>query len=172
NVNFALEQLHVIYDAKETNLEEIKEKVEKLGYGIREQKVDFDVSGMTCSACAARIEKGVGRMPGVLGANMNFALEHITVTYNEKDVQPQAMMDKVKKMGYELIPEQDEAERVDHKEKEIKTQTRKFIIGAILTLPLLWTMVAHFSFLSFIYLPDFLMNPWVQLVLATPVQFY
>src|SRR5699024_2385972 len=41
----------------------------------------------------------------------------------------------------------------------------------ILTLPLLWTMVAHFSFLSFIYLPDFLMNPWVQLALATPVQF-
>src|SRR5699024_6851117 len=57
-------------------------------------------------------------------------------------------------------------------EKEIQTQTRKFIIGAILTLPLLWTMVAHFSFLSFIYLPDFLMHPWVQLVLATPVQFY
>src|SRR5699024_2426501 len=139
NVNFALEQLHVIYDTKETNLEEMKEKVEKLGYSIDEQKVDFDVSGMTCSACAARIEKGVGRMPGVLSANMNFALEHITVTYNEKDVQPQAMMDKVKKMGYELIPEQDEAERVDHKEKEIQTQTRKFIIGAILTLPLLWT---------------------------------
>src|SRR5699024_10459945 len=36
---------------------------------------------------------------------------------------------------------------------------------------LLWTMVAHFSFLSFIYLPDIFMNPWFQLVLATPVQF-
>src|SRR5699024_10850946 len=46
-----------------------------------------------------------------------------------------------------------------------------FIFSAILTLPLLWTMVAHFEFLSFIYLPDFLMNPWVQLALATPVQF-
>src|SRR5699024_11700825 len=50
-------------------------------------------------------------------------------------------------------------------------QTQKFIFSAILTLPLLWTMVAHFSFLSFIYLPDIFMNPWFQLVLATPVQF-
>ncbi|PMY01389.1 heavy metal translocating P-type ATPase, partial [Pseudomonas sp. MPR-R5A] len=38
-------------------------------------------------------------------------------------------------------------------------------------LPLLWTMVGHFEFTSFIYMPEFLMNPWVQLVLATPVQF-
>src|SRR5699024_2136048 len=36
---------------------------------------------------------------------------------------------------------------------------------------LLWTMVAHFEFLSFIYMPDILMNPWLQLALATPVQF-
>src|SRR5699024_5859645 len=51
-------------------------------------------------------------------------------------------------------------------------QTRKFIVSSILTLPLLWTMVAHFSFLSFIYVPDIFMNPWFQLVLATPVQFF
>src|SRR5699024_1677612 len=58
-----------------------------------------------------------------------------------------------------------------HQEAEIKKQYRKFIFSAILTLPLLWTMVAHFNFLSFIYLPDIFMNPWFQLALATPVQF-
>src|SRR5699024_4505365 len=62
--------------------------------------------------------------------------------------------------------------KIDHKEAEIRKQTRKFIVSAILTLPLLWTMVAHFSFLSFIYVPDIFMNPWFQLVLATPVQFF
>src|SRR5699024_2159637 len=92
-VNFALEQLHVTFDRIETSLEQIKAKIDKVGYGIVEQKAAFDVSGMTCSACATRIEKGVSRMPGVLDANVNFALEHIIVTYNEKDVQPQAMMD-------------------------------------------------------------------------------
>ncbi|MGQ0518155.1 hypothetical protein ACT453_52045, partial [Bacillus sp. D-CC] len=45
------------------------------------------------------------------------------------------------------------------------------LISFILSFPLLWAMVSHFSFTSFIYLPDMLMNPWVQLALATPVQF-
>src|SRR5690625_5470869 len=46
-----------------------------------------------------------------------------------------------------------------------------FVFSLILTLSLLWTMVAHFEFLSFIYMPYILMNPWLQLALATPVQF-
>lgn len=41
----------------------------------------------------------------------------------------------------------------------------------ILSLPLLWAMVSHFSFTSFIWLPEAFMNPWVQLALAAPVQF-
>ncbi len=55
--------------------------------------------------------------------------------------------------------------------KKIERQKKKFIISFILSFPLLWAMVSHFSFTSFIYLPDMLMNPWVQLALATPVQF-
>src|SRR5690625_7891630 len=81
------------------------------------------------------------------------------------------MVDKVKQLGYELIPQVDGEEKVDHKEKEIKNQKNKFIFSAILTFPLLWTMFAHFDFLSFIYVPDIFMNPWFQLILATPVQF-
>src|SRR5699024_901324 len=81
------------------------------------------------------------------------------------------MMDAIKKMGYELLLEQDEESKIDHKEEEVKKQQRKFIFSVILTFPLLWTMVAHFEFLSFIYMPDILMNPWLQLALATPVQF-
>src|SRR5699024_11785049 len=127
--------------------------------------------GMTCSACANRVEKGVNRMPGVSAANVNLALETMSVTYNDKAVQPPDMAEKVKNLGYELIPKQDQQEKVDHREVEIKKQTHTFIFSVILTLPLLWTMVAHFSFLSFIYLPDIFMNPWFQLVLATPVQF-
>src|SRR5699024_5791304 len=126
---------------------------------------------MTCSACATRIEKGVSRMAGVSIANVNFALETISVVYNEKEVEPNEMMARVKKLGYELRSKENKQEKIDHKEEEIRKQTRKFIFSAILTLPLLWTMVAHFNFLSFIYLPDILMNPWFQLVLATPVQF-
>ncbi|HLR22892.1 MAG TPA: heavy metal translocating P-type ATPase [Pseudogracilibacillus sp.] len=171
NVNFALERLTVQYDPEETNLDEFKEKIEKIGYGVIEEKAEFDISGMTCAACATRIEKGIGKMEGVSNANVNFALETINVSYNDNVVQPSDMIAKVKKLGYELRPKEDGPEKVDHKQAEIRKQTQKFIFSAILTLPLLWTMVAHFSFLSFIYLPDIFMNPWFQLVLATPVQF-
>lgn len=171
NVNFALEQLTVHYDPNQTNVNDFKKEVEKNGYGVVEEKAEFDISGMTCAACATKIEKGIGKMDGVSSANVNFALETISVTYNDKEVQPSDMLAKVKKLGYELRPKENGQEKIDHKQLEIRKQTRKFIVSSILTLPLLWTMVAHFSFLSFIYVPDIFMNPWFQLVLATPVQF-
>src|SRR5690625_2538178 len=172
NVNFALEELTVQYDPNATDVNEFKKEIEKIGYGVIEEKVEFDISGMTCAACATKIEKGIGKMTGVSSANVNFALETITVTYNDKEVQPSDMLAKVKKLGYELRPKEDGQGKIDHKQAEIRKQTRKFIVSSILTLPLLWTMVAHFSFLSFIYVPDIFMNPWFQLVLATPVQFF
>lgn len=171
NVNFALESSTVVYDSDKTNVHDLTAKIEKLGYGVIQDKVEFDVTGMTCAACAARIEKRVNKMEGVSNAAVNFALETLTVDYDGGQTSPAEMVSTVKKMGYELIPKSDKEDSVDHKEQEIQRQTRKFIFSAILTLPLLWTMVAHFKFLSFLYLPDFLMNPWVQLALATPVQF-
>ena len=45
------------------------------------------------------------------------------------------------------------------------------MISALLSIPLLWAMVGHFSFTSWIWVPDLFMNPWFQLVLAAPVQF-
>src|SRR5690625_4604765 len=106
-----------------------------------------------------------------LNANVNLPLETVAVEYNNNEVDTTDMMNTVKKMGYDLRLAQDDKDKMDHKEQEIKKQERTFIFSLILTLPLLWTMVAHFEFLSFIYMPDILMNPWLQLALATPVQF-
>ncbi|WVE39729.1 copper-translocating P-type ATPase, partial [Priestia megaterium] len=53
----------------------------------------------------------------------------------------------------------------------LSKQKGKFWFSFILSVPLLWAMVSHFTFTSFIPLPHMLMNPWVQLALATPVQF-
>lgn len=171
NVNFALERTSVKYDPEKTDVDAVVKKIKDLGYDVVQQETAFDIAGMTCSACANRIERRVNKMEGVESANVNFALENISVVYDEGAVQPEDMMAVVKKLGFELLPKQSEAEKLTHKQDEIKQQTRKFIFSAILTLPLLWTMVAHFSFLSFIYLPDIFMNPWFQLALATPVQF-
>ncbi|WP_186670681.1 heavy metal translocating P-type ATPase [Sporosarcina sp. BP05] len=171
NVNFALERSTIVFNTAKTNVNEFRERVEKLGYSVVQEKVAFDISGMTCAACATRIEKRIGKMDGVSNASVNFALETIAVEYDSKQVETTEMITAVKKMGYELIPKQDSKDKMDHKEQEIKKQEKKFILSLILTIPLLWTMVAHFEFLSFIYMPHILMNPWLQLAFATPVQF-
>ncbi|MGN7385942.1 heavy metal translocating P-type ATPase [Sporosarcina sp. SAFN-015] len=171
NVNYAMESSTIVFDPEKANIDDFTSRIEKLGYGVIQDKAEFDISGMTCSACATKIEKRINKMDGVSKAAVNFALETLTVDYNQGQTSPNEMISTVKKMGYELIPKSDGQEKLDHKEQEIKKQYRKFILSVILTLPLLWTMVAHFEFLSFLYLPGFLMNPWVQLALATPVQF-
>ncbi|HDR7317243.1 TPA: copper-translocating P-type ATPase [Bacillus toyonensis] len=172
NVNFALEKTKIMYDPTKTTPQHFKEKVESLGYGIVSDKAEFTVSGMTCAACANRVEKRLNKLDGVNKATVNFALESATVDFNPDEVSVNEMKSTITKLGYKLEVKSDERDgSTDHRLQEIKRQKKKFIISFILSFPLLWAMVSHFSFTSFIYLPDMLMNPWVQLALATPVQF-
>ncbi|PEX37344.1 copper-translocating P-type ATPase [Bacillus cereus] len=172
NVNFALEKTKIMYDPQKTNPQQFKGKVESLGYGIVSDKAEFTVSGMTCAACANRVEKRLNKLEGVNEATVNFALESATVDYNPDEVNVNEMKSAITKLGYKLEVKSDEQDgSTDHRLQEIERQKKKFIISFILSFPLLWAMVSHFSFTSFIYLPDMLMNPWVQLALATPVQF-
>jgi len=133
-------------------------------------KIEFNVTGMTCAACANRIEKRLNKLEGVETATVNLALESATVLYDTNQLTAEHMQDVVKKLGYGLEQKQEE-EQVDHRQQEIIKQQGKFLFSAILSIPLLWAMVSHFQFTSFIWLPEILMNPWVQLALATPVQF-
>lgn len=171
NVNFAIEKSKVVFDPSVTGVHDFEEKIEKLGYHLVHSKQTFDISGMTCAACATRIEKRINKLDGVFKATVNFALENVTVEYDEGQVTSGDMMEAVQKLGYSLKVQTSKEETASSKDEEIRHQTGKFIFSAILTFPLLWTMVTHFTFTSFIYSPDMFMNPWVQLALATPVQF-
>lgn len=172
NVNFALESTKVSYDPNLTDASKFQSKIEALGYGVINEKAEFNISGMTCAACATRIEKKLNKTSGVMKATVNFALETSSVEYNPSEVSVSEMIKAVNKIGFKLMQKEDKStESQDTREREIEHQTGKFIFSSILTLPLLWTMVAHFEFTSFIWLPNLFMNPWVQLALATPVQF-
>lgn len=170
NVNLALEKAQITYDEKEVSPRALDEKIEALGYGVVKEKVELAITGMTCAACSARIEKVLGKLDGIDEANVNLALERATVTYNPSAVSVADVIARVDKIGFGAHVVEDEMPR-DIREQAMKTQTRKLIAATLLSLPLLWTMVGHFSFTSFLYVPEFLMNPWVQLLLATPVQF-
>jgi len=138
----------------------------------REMKqAQFQITGMTCAACANRIEKGLSRLPGVASANVNLAMETARVEYSPSAVTVEDMIRKVEQLGYQAFPKEQREDAKDRRQREIKRQTRRFVISAVLSLPLLWAMAGHFSFTSFIWVPSWFMNPWVQLALATPVQF-
>lgn len=171
NVNLALEQATVGFDPAVAGLPQIEEKIRSLGYDTLKESADFDITGMTCAACSARIEKVLGRMPGVGAVNVNLALETAHVEYTPGNVSTAEIMEKVSSIGYRASLKQDRKETADQRSREIVRKRNKWIISAILSFPLLWAMVGHFSFTSWIPAPGILMNPWFQLVLATPVQF-
>ena len=171
NVNLALEQATVGFDPNVAGVPQIEEKIRSLGYDTLKESADFDITGMTCAACSARIEKVLGRMPGIAAVNVNLALETAHVEFSPGNTSTAEIMDKVSSIGYKAALKQDRKDIAGQRGEEITRKRNKWIISAILSLPLLWAMAGHFSFTSWIWTPELLMNPWFQLVLATPVQF-
>lgn len=171
NVNLALEKATVRFDSDKTDVEAFEKKVSDLGYGTVKSAADFQIGGMTCAACATRIEKGLNKLPGVTMANVNLAMESARVEYTPSEVSIEDMIQQVQKLGYQATPK-NESKQEDHRDKAIHRQKVKLIVSAVLSLPLLWAMVAHFKWTSSLWIPGFLLNPWVQMVLAAPVQFW
>jgi len=172
NVNFAMERATVVYDPNKTNIANMEQSIVKLGYSTAKESTELQLVGMTCAACALKIEKALNKLPGVTNATVNFAMETAHVEYNPSDVSVGDMQQRIDKLGYKAVAKQEAGDPAEHRQQELKRQKRKLLLSAILSLPLLWSMVTHFSFTSWIWMPEFFMNPWFQLALATPVQFY
>ncbi|MBN2908398.1 copper-translocating P-type ATPase [Polycladomyces sp. WAk] len=170
NVNLVTEQATIHYDPGQLDVGKIEEKIEALGYGTVKESVDLAITGMTCAACAARIEKGLSRIPGVWEAHVNLATETARVTYSPESVNTDDLIRKVEQLGYQARLRSEQPEDRDHRQSDMIRRKRQFIWSALLSLPLLWAMAGHFAFLSFLWVPELLMNPWVQLILATPIQ--
>jgi len=129
----------------------------------------FQITGMTCAACANRIERGLGKMEGVKSATVNFALETARVEFEhlgEKEI-----IEKIQSLGYDAVPEKSQTEHDEIRRKELRRQQITFFGSAALSLPLFYTMAGHFSFLSFLPVPALFMAGYFQFFLATPVQF-
>ncbi|MDA1476408.1 heavy metal translocating P-type ATPase [Bacillus changyiensis] len=173
HVNFALETAKVNYNPAQIEVNQLTEKIEALGYQVATEKTEFAIKGMTCAACANRIEKRLSKQSGVKSAPVNFTLETVTVEYYPSVTTIDDLKQVVDNLGYQLELKEDRNrdQGAEQREKDIHKQQRKFIFSAILSFPLLWAMVSHFKFTSFIWVPDLFMNPWIQLALATPVQF-
>jgi Cu+-exporting ATPase len=181
SVNFASEKLFVEYDADNLSLSAIKEAVTNIGYEVVEKAVNRNVTmpigGMTCAACARRVEKALTKQAGVAEASVNYATEKATVTYNPEEVRLSALKAAVEKAGYQVLATTAGTdEDKERKDKEIRTLRRKLAISAIFSLPLLYIAMA--PMLTFVKLPfpaalDHMSHPLayglVELLLVLPV---
>ncbi|MFP3154326.1 heavy metal translocating P-type ATPase [Lachnospiraceae bacterium ZAX-1] len=149
SVNLASEKLFVEYDAGELPLATIKATVAKIGYEVVEKPdnatITIPIGGMTCAACAQRIEKVIRKLPGIASVSVNFATEKATVAYEPQEVRLSAIKGAIEKIGYEVL-EISKTDAVDEdrarKQKEVKTLWTKFIVSAIFSLPLLYIAMA------------------------------
>jgi len=149
NVNLASEKLFVEYDSSTLELSAIKAAVSKIGYEVVEKsenaKVTIPIGGMTCAACAKRIEKAVGKLEGVASTSVNFATEKATVTYDPQKIRLSAIKAAIEKAGYKAL-EVNKADAADEdrvrKQREIKTLWTKFIVSAVFSVPLLYIAMA------------------------------
>ncbi|WP_226037616.1 heavy metal translocating P-type ATPase [Aquibacillus saliphilus] len=167
-VNLTTEKATVDYDPSTASVSDITAKIEKLGYGVHTEKIDFDVVGMTCAACSNRIEKVLNKQEGVKVANVNLATESATIEYNPTLIEEMDLIGRIQKLGYDAKRKAGKEETQSQKEKQLKKMKVKLFISALLSAPLLITMLIH---LFGVNLPAVFMNPWFQFLLATPVQF-
>lgn len=171
-VNFALERATIKYDSAVTNVEAFQKRIKEIGYGVVSEKVDLIITRMFCAACATRIERALNKLEGVTKATVNFALESASVEYNPSLVSISDIIQQVKKLGYGARRKEDQQAEIDfQRKKEIEGQKGKFIFSLILTLPMLFVMLADLIRLPDTFnLQEIFMNPWIQLALAAPVQ--
>ncbi len=167
SVNLALETLDVEYDKDAVDPQQIADAVRASGYGIREAQVVLNVSKMTCASCVGRVERTLKAIPGVLSAEVNLALETATVRFLPSQVSAAELAQAVTDTGY---PAQIAEEAGDDRDAEIAAGQRRDLmqlgISTVLTLPL---VIQMFLMLAGTGLH---MSGWLELALATPVQFY
>ncbi|MCA1786297.1 MAG: heavy metal translocating P-type ATPase [Desulfobacteraceae bacterium] len=139
--SFATEGVRVTFDSEKTDLQKIIAKIRDLGFDVPLAEAQVPVTGMSCANCAASIEKTLNhKTEGVVDASVNFASERVSIRYIPSVVTLDEMGRTIKDLGFELILTDEEADASDVEEiardKEIRDQTRKFVIGAAFALPL------------------------------------
>ncbi|MDP9069464.1 MAG: heavy metal translocating P-type ATPase [Actinomycetota bacterium] len=107
DVNFATGKAR-IYMSGSVQPDELAKAVDRVGYSVKDaappapRTLDFDVEGMTCGSCAARVQRTLAEQEGVADAEVNFATAKARVT-TEAAVDPDALVAAVDRVGYRLV---------------------------------------------------------------------
>ncbi|MBS4705913.1 heavy metal translocating P-type ATPase [Aeromonas veronii] len=172
-VNFALEQA-AIELASPDRLPAVLDSIKSQGYDYGSETFLFQITGMTCAGCSARLNKMLAALPGVISAEVNFSIEQARIVLVPGMQTPAALREQIEALGFGAQLAQGSAsgrrqQLLEREAQEAATarqaQTR-VIVSALLTLPLLVGMLAMAGLFPW-HLPA-----WLELLLATPVQFW
>jgi Cu+-exporting ATPase len=160
-VNLATEIATVVGD---TDMASVQRAIEKAGFSVPTESLKLDIIGMTCASCSARVEKALNKVPGVLDASVNLATEQATVKLTQ-GTSTAALIAAVERAGYEArLPQTTAAPTTLPARTLPDWWPVALAIG--LSLPLITPMFA--SLLG----AHWMLPGWLQLALATPVQFW
>ena len=159
NVNFANERAYVEFDPDKADSNKLVEVVERNGFKVPRENVNLSISGMHCANCALNIEKALNAIEGV-EANVNFASEKALVSFPRSAVSVSRLVEAVRHAGYDASIAQAEDTRKKEREEAYRRDFRLVVLSACLTSPLL------------LHMAGFPIPGYLQLILATPVQFW
>ena len=126
--------------------------------GIILRKEQFDITGMTCSACSARVEKSVAKLPGIQEVSVNLLKNSMVASYDEAALDTGQIIQAVEKAGYGAIPKAGQskpaAERtaasvpagkpaVSTAQAEYAQMKRRLLLSAVFTIPLFYISMGH-----------------------------
>jgi len=110
------------------------------------KKIDLNISGMHCASCANLIEREVKKMNGIEKVSVNLSSEKAAVVFDAENIDSEKIIEAIKKSGYgaEIADGSNSEAEALKKDKEIADQFRKFILSAMLSLPMLYFMLHDF----------------------------
>lgn len=138
------------------------------------ETANLQLKGMGCAACAASIEGAIQGVRGVRECHVNFAMSQATVKYNPQETNLQTIGQAVTEAGYSAFPlqemdgvAQDAQKRAQQAEQ--KELTRKVLWGGIISMLLVVGSLPAMTGLGLPFIPTWMHNAWVQLLLSIPV---
>jgi Cu+-exporting ATPase len=133
--------------------------------------------GMSCASCASSIEQAIQSVSGVVECHVNFGMEQATIQYDSKQTDLEKIQSAVDAAGYQALPLQemaateDDSEQADRKSESQNLQ-RKLWTAGIISILLVVGAIPAMTGLHLPFIPAWLHNFWLQLVLTSPVQFW
>ena len=143
------------------------------------EKINLKLRGMSCASCASSIEEAISNVPGVAECNVNFGAEQAAIKYNPRRTSIEDIQEAVEEAGYssyslqeqEMVTGEDDAEKAARK-AESRDLKLKIIVGGIISIILIIGTLPMMTGLDLPFIPAWLHNSWLQLILTAPVQFW